>query len=176
MNNQAALKLDSRTLELFEIERVYFAEQGIDWCIITENKIPDTLVRNVEWLSEAKYIETRPGVDEELVSLVSDGLFEVFKEDAGQTSLSKLFLRTDKEYMLELVCINALNVASQALVENLKRMKFWISLRFLSGFECWLMSIVRDTANDVALDLKSCSSKNNNSLIPKDTGPVGVPQ
>ncbi|WP_372661328.1 TnsA endonuclease N-terminal domain-containing protein [Cohnella sp.] len=93
-------KLDGRTLELFEIERIYFAEQGIDWCIITENKIPATLVKNIEWLSEAKYLETRPSVDEELITLVSDGLLEVFLKDNGQTSLTKLCLRTDKDYAL----------------------------------------------------------------------------
>jgi hypothetical protein len=71
-------KLDTRTLELFEIERIYFAELGIDWCIITEDKIPEILVKNIEWMSGAKYLETRPSVNLELVSLVSDGLIDVF--------------------------------------------------------------------------------------------------
>ncbi|MCP3808110.1 heteromeric transposase endonuclease subunit TnsA [Paenibacillus polymyxa] len=94
-------KLTDRTLELFEIERIYFAEQGIDWCIITDNKIPSILVKNIEWLSEAKYLETRPGVNEELTTLISDGLLEVIIQDKGQTSITNLCLRTDKEYSLE---------------------------------------------------------------------------
>jgi hypothetical protein len=94
-------KLSDRTLELFEVERVYFAEQGIDWCIITEDKIPVNLVKNVEWLANAKYLDTRPGVDEELIELVSEGLFEVFVNDVGQTPLSNLCLRTDHAYHLE---------------------------------------------------------------------------
>jgi hypothetical protein len=71
-----ASKLTSRTLELFEIERRYFAEQGIDWGIILDNKLPKILIKNVEWICEAKYLDTRPGVDEELVNLVSNSLFE----------------------------------------------------------------------------------------------------
>ncbi len=111
-------KLDARTLELFEIERRYFAELGIDWCIVTEDKIPNVLVKNVEWLAEAKYLETRPGVDEELVSLVSDGLFEVFANDAGKTPLMKLCLRTDKDYHLE-------NGTSMFILQYLLANKCW---------------------------------------------------
>jgi len=111
-------KLDIRTLELFEIERRFFAEEGIDWCIITEDKIPDILVKNVEWMSEAKYLETRPGVDEELVSLVSDGLFEVFSNDAGKTPLMKLCLPTDKDYHLE-------NGTSMFILQYLLANKYW---------------------------------------------------
>ncbi|WP_276358035.1 TnsA endonuclease N-terminal domain-containing protein [Cohnella caldifontis] len=94
-------KLTDRTLELFEIERVYFAEQGIDWCIITEDKIPVNLVKNVEWMAKAKYFDTRPGVNEELVGLLSDELFGIFVKDAGQTPLINLCLRTDHECHLE---------------------------------------------------------------------------
>ncbi|CAM3938213.1 TnsA endonuclease N-terminal domain-containing protein [Cohnella lubricantis] len=94
-------KLSDRTLELFEIERVYFAEQGIDWCIITEDKIPINLVKNVEWMANAKYLENQPGVNGELVELVSEGLYDVFMKDAGQTPLINLCLRTDNAYHLE---------------------------------------------------------------------------
>lgn len=94
-------KLDGRTLELFEIERNFFAEEGIDWCIVTENRIPATLVANVEWMSEAKYLNTRPGIDEELVSMVSNNLYQLFVEDAGLSSISKLCLRADKYFGLQ---------------------------------------------------------------------------
>jgi hypothetical protein len=94
-------RLDERTLELFEVEKRFFAEQGIDWCVITENKIPTTLVANVEWMSEAKYLDTRPGMDEELLSLVSEGLLQVFIEDSGKSSMGKLCLRTDRNFGLQ---------------------------------------------------------------------------
>jgi hypothetical protein len=94
-------KLDDRTLELFEIERRFFAEEGIDWCIVTENRIPATLVANVEWMSEAKYLNTRPGIDEEMVSRVADGLYEVLVKDGGRSPISKLCLRADGNFGLQ---------------------------------------------------------------------------
>lgn len=39
-----------RTLEKLEIERCYWQSRNIDWGIVTENEIPEVLVRNVEWL------------------------------------------------------------------------------------------------------------------------------
>ncbi|MEK4512833.1 TnsA endonuclease N-terminal domain-containing protein [Paenibacillus sp. FSL K6-2524] len=94
-------KLDCRTLELFEIERVYFGEEGIDWCIITEDKIPDILVKNVEWMAGAKYLETRRGVNSELVSLVSEPLLQLFINDAVETSVMNICLSADRNFGLE---------------------------------------------------------------------------
>lgn len=95
-------KLDDRTIELFEIERRYFEEQGIDWAIVTESKIPHTLVANIEWLCEAKYLETRPGLDEEFATLVSRGLLAEIIKDSYQTPISKLCLKTDDSFGLAL--------------------------------------------------------------------------
>ncbi|GKU76631.1 TnsA endonuclease N-terminal domain-containing protein [Paenibacillus sp. L3-i20] len=94
-------KLDERTLELFEIERRYFAEQGTAWRIITEDEIPEILVTNVEWLVEAKYLNTRPGMDDEILSLVSEELYAFIVYDAGQSAISKLCLRADKSFGLQ---------------------------------------------------------------------------
>lgn len=93
-------KLSDRTLELFEIERIYFAEQDIDWCIVTEDKIPHNLVKNVEWMANAKYLNTQSVVNEELIWLLHNDLYEMFTKDAGQTSLMNLCLRADHEYRL----------------------------------------------------------------------------
>lgn len=111
-------KLSDRTLELFEIERVYFAEQGIDWCIITEDKIPSNLVKNIEWMANAKYLETQPAVNEELVRLVSEGVFEVLMKDKGQTPLINLCLRTDHAYHLE-------NGTCMFILKYMLANKFW---------------------------------------------------
>jgi hypothetical protein len=56
-----ASKLTKRTLELFEIERRFFKEQGIDWDIILDHRIPQTLISNTEWMYEGRYLDTRPG-------------------------------------------------------------------------------------------------------------------
>ncbi len=89
-------KLTIRTLELFEIERIYFAELGIDWCIVTEDKIPGNLVKNVEWMAHAKYLDTQQVVNEELIELVSDDIYEIFIKDSARTSIMNLCIRTDK--------------------------------------------------------------------------------
>ncbi|ETT74142.1 hypothetical protein C173_10091 [Paenibacillus sp. FSL R7-277] len=90
-------KLTTRTLELFEIERIYFAELDIDWSIVTEYKIPNYLVKNVEWMAHAKYLDTQQVVNEELIELLSEDIYEVFIKDAGNSSLMNLCIRTDKE-------------------------------------------------------------------------------
>lgn len=40
-----------RTLEKLEIERRYWAAQGVDWGLVTERDLPPTLVRNLDWLA-----------------------------------------------------------------------------------------------------------------------------
>ncbi|MUG92904.1 heteromeric transposase endonuclease subunit TnsA [Scytonema sp. UIC 10036] len=42
--------LSERTLEKLEIERRYWLKRDIDWGIVTEHEIPETLAKNVEWL------------------------------------------------------------------------------------------------------------------------------
>lgn len=41
---------NSRVLEKFEIERLYWQERNIDWGIVTELDINQTLVKNLKWL------------------------------------------------------------------------------------------------------------------------------
>ncbi len=96
-----ANKLSKRTLELFEIERRYFSELGVDWCIILENRLPKSLIKNVEWMCEAKYLETRPSVDEELIRLVSPHLYKYIEMDGGITAIGKICLRCDRDIGLE---------------------------------------------------------------------------
>lgn len=40
----------ARVREKLEIERRYWKYQGIDWKLVTENEIPRTKVRNIQWL------------------------------------------------------------------------------------------------------------------------------
>jgi len=96
-----AEKLNKRTLELFEVERRFFSEQGINWGIITENKLPKNIIKNVEWMCEAKYLDTRPGIDHELVNLVSKSLYKNIYLDDGETAISKICLRSDRNLGLD---------------------------------------------------------------------------
>ncbi|WP_339148446.1 MULTISPECIES: TnsA endonuclease N-terminal domain-containing protein [unclassified Sutcliffiella] len=94
-------KLSKRTLELFEIERRYFAEQDINWGIILDSKLPKTLISNVEWMYEARYLSTRPTIDEELIDLIGESLFLKIINDDGGTAISKLCLRCDSEFGID---------------------------------------------------------------------------
>lgn len=38
-----------RTIEKLEIERLYWQERNIDWGIVTEQEIPENLVKNISW-------------------------------------------------------------------------------------------------------------------------------
>lgn len=40
----------NRTIEKLEIERLYWQERNIDWGIVTEQEIPENLVKNLSWL------------------------------------------------------------------------------------------------------------------------------
>lgn len=97
-----ASKLTKRTLELFEIERRFFTEQGIDWKIVLGNKLPKNLISNIDWVYEARYIETRPSVDTELVELISDSLLKRIIQDEFTISISKICLRCDEEFGIDL--------------------------------------------------------------------------
>jgi hypothetical protein len=113
-----ASKLTKRTLELFEIERRFFLEQGVDWGIVTEQRMPDICISNVEWMYEARYLDTRPNIDEELVSLIKDDLFNVIFHDQGNTSISKLCLRCDNTFGIE-------NGTSMFILKHMLATKKW---------------------------------------------------
>lgn len=40
---------DERTVEKLEIERKYWQNRNIDWGIVMDLDLPDTIVRNIEW-------------------------------------------------------------------------------------------------------------------------------
>lgn len=40
----------SRTIDKLEIERIYWENKGVDWCIVTPSVLPSQLIRNIEWI------------------------------------------------------------------------------------------------------------------------------
>lgn len=114
-----ANKLTKRTLELFEIERRFFAEQGNDWGIILGNNLPDCLISNIEWMHDGRYLDTRPGVDEELVNLISPTLLQRIIQSEGETtSISKVCLRCDQELGIQ-------NGTSMFVLKHMLSTKKW---------------------------------------------------
>jgi hypothetical protein len=51
---------NSRVLEKFEIERLYWKERKIDWGIVTELDINKTLVKNIKWLYRYCTLDSLP--------------------------------------------------------------------------------------------------------------------
>ena len=51
---------DSRVLEKFEIERLYWKERNIDWGIVTELDIDKTVVENLKWLYKYRDANSLP--------------------------------------------------------------------------------------------------------------------
>jgi TnsA endonuclease N terminal/TnsA endonuclease C terminal len=61
---------DSRVVEKLEIERRYWIAKGVYWFIITEKEIPLILVKNIEVIHSAYWLEATPELDiEHLLSL-----------------------------------------------------------------------------------------------------------
>ncbi|NRF95822.1 TnsA endonuclease N-terminal domain-containing protein [Paenibacillus frigoriresistens] len=51
---------DERTIDKFEIERLYWEQRHVDWGIVTDNDLPDGLVRNIEWVHKEYHNEDVP--------------------------------------------------------------------------------------------------------------------
>jgi hypothetical protein len=83
--------LAPRTIELFQIEKTYFEEQGVDWGIILDIHLPKMLVKNVEWMYEGKYLDSRTGLDEEMVAGVSSELFNLIVSENGRSAIQKVW-------------------------------------------------------------------------------------
>lgn len=46
-----------RVIEKLEIERRYWAEQGVEWGIVTERDLPKTIVSNIAWIHGGAFID-----------------------------------------------------------------------------------------------------------------------
>lgn len=91
--------LDARTLEKFEIERRFYEEQEIDWGIVTDYNKPEQLIRNLDWIIDAKNIENRPQLDKEMIEYVAPYIYKALIEKS--TSITKVTNLKDREYGFE---------------------------------------------------------------------------
>lgn len=105
---------------MFEIERRFFYEKGIDWGIILDSKLPKVFIKNIEWMSDAKYLDSRPRLDYEDVELISNPLFELISEDAATTSISKICLRCDKKLGID-------SGTSMYILQHMLANKRWVT-------------------------------------------------
>ncbi|MGD6834421.1 TnsA endonuclease N-terminal domain-containing protein [Sutcliffiella halmapala] len=54
---------DERVIEKFEIEKCYWEGQGIDWAIVTEKEMPQTLLSNLKFLRDAYFVDEGEKID-----------------------------------------------------------------------------------------------------------------
>jgi hypothetical protein len=73
---------DSRVLEKFEIERLYWEERKIDWGIVTELDINKTLVANLKWLYRFREIKSLPpSITPALIPKLSDYMLATVRKN-----------------------------------------------------------------------------------------------
>lgn len=86
-------------LERLELEKRYYAAEGIDWAIITEKEIPRLLAANVEWIHSAYWLEaTNDMTTEELESISSILKFRLQESDLP---INRVTTALDREMNLE---------------------------------------------------------------------------
>ncbi|BFH10953.1 TnsA endonuclease N-terminal domain-containing protein [Paenibacillus melissococcoides] len=115
-------KLTKRTLELFEIERRYYQEMGQEWHwkVVFDIHKPINLIKNIDWLYDAKRIDNRPGIDSEVVGVVRDPLLSLLTGYGSKHSISKTCLLCDIQLGLE-------KGSSLFIVQHMLANKIWIT-------------------------------------------------
>lgn len=96
-----AKELDKkRVIELFEIERRYWAAKGIDWGIVTEHEIPKILTGNIEHYHSDFQLEPTSEVELPQMFRIAD----LLKEKLHSTSHSVLEVTSnlDKDLQIEI--------------------------------------------------------------------------
>lgn len=68
-----------RTLEKFEIERIYYERRSIDWGIVTELEINTSLVKNIEWVHSFYNIDRLLPLTESDVHELEEYLYEALQ-------------------------------------------------------------------------------------------------
>lgn len=91
---------DYRTLEKLEIERSYWAELGVDWGIVTEGDIPETLVGNLKWVRQGIHLRDLPGIEISDVSYYENALHSILSSNPTW-SLAQVGKESDSRLGLE---------------------------------------------------------------------------
>ncbi|KUK54018.1 MAG: TnsA endonuclease C terminal family protein [Desulfotomaculum sp. 46_296] len=88
-----------RKIEKLEIERTYWKEQGVNWGIVTENNIPESLVKNVKWIHSARDFSNSPGITPKILAQIEPILFNHITN--SQIPLAHAALEVDAKLGLE---------------------------------------------------------------------------
>ncbi len=94
-----AVDLDnSRVIEKLEIERLWWVAQGVDWGIVTEQDLPQTLIKNVHILHSFRNLDGHRQLQQDYPELV---LHLSQAVQAGTSALSAITSRCDAELGLD---------------------------------------------------------------------------
>lgn len=63
-----------RVMEKFEIERLYWRARNIDWGIVTEKEIDQTMTRNIEWVHPYKKVSALTPLTAEMLRTIENVL------------------------------------------------------------------------------------------------------
>ena len=85
--------------EKFELEKRYYAAQGIDWGIITEKEVPKQLAENVEWVHTAYKLEGNADINLEELRNIANILKSRLQE--SDTSINRITTALDNDMNLE---------------------------------------------------------------------------
>lgn len=115
-------KLNKRTIELFEIERRYYLELGKSWSwkVVYDTDKPINLIRNIDWLYDAKRLENRPGIDTAVIKMVEEPLLCHLIENGHKNSISKVCLAFDQKVGLE-------EGSSMFIMQHMLANKVWVT-------------------------------------------------
>lgn len=88
-----------RTLEKLEIERLFWERRGIDWKVVTEKQINDSLVFNVEYIHKCKTLIGYDYISTNLICEIEKALY--YKSCTCSLSLAELTIENDRDYGLK---------------------------------------------------------------------------
>ena len=118
-------------LETFEIERRYWLDKGIDWGMVTDQEIPETLVSNVADCHGYRDLDSAVNADAQQVAAVED-LMRRQAEEHGERKLSAFGAMSDSIHSLE-------RGTSLAIIRHLlanKRLTLPANVRWLRDGRC----------------------------------------
>lgn len=94
-----------RTIELFEIERKYWENRGVEWGIVTEKDIPKVLVDNIKWLHKFADLEIskkQMGIsDKDIIEILRIINKELHLEENREKKILDLIQILDSKYSLK---------------------------------------------------------------------------
>lgn len=89
---------NERTIAKFEIERIYWETHHVDWGIITDQDLPDVLIRNIEWVHKEYHNDDVAALGSFAVQALQQRLS---KRLSDGEKISKACLTCDEELGLE---------------------------------------------------------------------------